>query len=190
MHVKTNIKLNTVFIRAHSSSRNSTIWIQSTLSSFPYMLQVRISNSLSHHHSRIICREFEWRNYHYAIFFQPPLTFSLLGPNIFRAPFYQTPFSIIVTHTKLIFKYPDILFHDGKNNGKIYYNLNTLRTGDADLCFYITNVQDGWRKSVFFFNTRWFSLHNTLNYAIHRACLRMVLLTDVYRNLTSIWINL
>ena len=40
------------------------------------------------------------------------------------------------------------------------------------------------------FNTRLFSLHNTLNYAIHRACLRMVLLTDVYRNLTSLWINL
>ena len=40
------------------------------------------------------------------------------------------------------------------------------------------------------FNTRLFSLHNTLNYAVHRACLRMVLLTDVYRKLTSLWINL
>ena len=40
------------------------------------------------------------------------------------------------------------------------------------------------------FNTRLFSLHNTLNYAVYRACLRMVLLTDVYRNLTSPWINL
>ena len=40
------------------------------------------------------------------------------------------------------------------------------------------------------FNTRLFSLHNTLNYVIHRACLRMVLLTDVYRNLTSLWIKL
>ena len=39
------------------------------------------------------------------------------------------------------------------------------------------------------FNMRLFSLHNTLNYAIHGACLRMVLLTDVYRNLTSIWIK-
>ena len=38
-------------------------------------------------------------------------------------------------------------------------------------------------------NTRLFSLHSTLNYAIHRACLRMVLLTDVYRNLTSLWIK-
>ena len=26
---------------------------------------------------------------------------------------------------------------------------NTLRTGDADLRFYITTVQDGWRKSAF-----------------------------------------
>ena len=40
------------------------------------------------------------------------------------------------------------------------------------------------------FKTRLFSLHNTLNYAIQRACLRMVLLTDVYRNLTSLWIKL
>ena len=40
------------------------------------------------------------------------------------------------------------------------------------------------------FNTRLFSLNNTLNYAIHTACLRMVLLTDVYRNPTSLWINL
>ena len=48
--------------------------------------------------------------------------------------------------------------------------VNTLRTVDADLRF----------------NTRLVSLHNTLNYAIHRACLRMVLLTDVHRNLTSL----
>ena len=27
--------------------------------------------------------------------------------------------------------------------------LNTLRMGDADLRFYITTVQDGWRKSAF-----------------------------------------
>ena len=27
--------------------------------------------------------------------------------------------------------------------------LNTLRTGDADLRFYITTVQDVWRKSAF-----------------------------------------
>ena len=38
------------------------------------------------------------------------------------------------------------------------------------------------------FNTCLFSLHNTLNYAKHGACLRMVL-TDVYRNLTSLWIK-
>ena len=29
------------------------------------------------------------------------------------------------------------------------YDLNTLRTGDANLCFYITTAQDGWRKSAF-----------------------------------------
>ena len=64
-------------------------------------------------------------------------------------------------------------------------------------------IEDGWRRFAFLhykcarrmtqicvFNTRFFSLHNTLNYAIHRACLRMVLLTDFYRNLTSHWIKL
>jgi hypothetical protein len=64
---------------------------------------------------------------------------------------------------------------------------NTLRTGDANLHFYITTAQDGWRKSAFL--TRLFSPHSTLNYAIHGACLWMVLLTDVYRNLTSLWIK-
>ena len=28
-------------------------------------------------------------------------------------------------------------------NKEIYAIVNTLRTGDADLCFYITTVQDG-----------------------------------------------
>ena len=31
----------------------------------------------------------------------------------------------------------------------LFSRLNTLRTGDADLRFYITTVQDGWRKSAF-----------------------------------------
>jgi hypothetical protein len=33
--------------------------------------------------------------------------------------------------------------------GDTYSELNTLRTGDAILRFYITTVQDGWRKSAF-----------------------------------------
>ena len=32
---------------------------------------------------------------------------------------------------------------------KYFYDLNILRTGDVDLRFYITTVQDGWRKSAF-----------------------------------------
>jgi len=32
---------------------------------------------------------------------------------------------------------------------KLAHRLNTLRTGDADLSFYITTVQDGWSKSAF-----------------------------------------
>ena len=34
---------------------------------------------------------------------------------------------------------------------------NTLRTGDADLRFYVTTAQDGWRR--FAFLTRWNSVH-------------------------------
>ena len=34
-----------------------------------------------------------------------------------------------------------------EGNGCVKFN--TLRTGDADLPFYITTVQDGWRKSAF-----------------------------------------
>ena len=67
--------------------------------------------------------------------------------------------------------------------------------------FFLTDVREcssviiflthwGQVTQICVFNTRLFSLQNTLNYAIHRACLRMVLLTDVYRNLTSLWINL
>ena len=56
----------------------------------------------------------------------------------------------------------------------------------------VLDVLTHWGRvtQICVFNTRLFSLHSTLNYAIHRACLRMVLLTDVYRNLTSLWINL
>ena len=68
-------------------------------------------------------------------------------------------------------------------------SLNTLRTGDADLRFLHYNCARRIMQ-ICVFNTRLFSLHITLNYAIHRACLRMVLLTNVYRNLTSPWINL
>ena len=34
-------------------------------------------------------------------------------------------------------------------NKQIIFSLSTLRTGDADLRFYITTVRDGWRKSAF-----------------------------------------
>ena len=58
------------------------------------------------------------------------------------------------------------------------------------LKFSLGLTQWGRVTQICVFNTRLFSLHNTLNYAIHRVCLRMVLLTDVYRKLTSLWINL
>jgi hypothetical protein len=72
--------------------------------------------------------------------------------------------------------------------GILCLSLNTLRTGDADLRLYITTVQDGWCRSAFL-TSAWFPARSRRNYAIHGACLRMVLLMDVYRNLTSLWIN-
>ena len=45
-------------------------------------------------------------------------------------------------------------------------DINTLRTGDADLRFYITTVQDGWRK-ICVFNTRFFfpcTIHLIMQY--------------------------
>jgi len=46
-----------------------------------------------------------------------------------------------------------LYFHE-ENKAGIF---NTLRTGDADLRFYVTTVQDGWRR--FAFLTRWHSVH-------------------------------
>jgi hypothetical protein len=71
-------------------------------------------------------------------------------------------------------------------NSRLYFN--TLWTGDADLRLCITTVQDGWRKSAFF-DMRLVSMYITLHYAIHGACLQMVPLTDVYRNVTSLRFN-
>ena len=68
------------------------------------------------------------------------------------------------------------------------FNINTLRKGDANLRFLHYNCARRMTQ-ICVFNTCLFSLHNTLNYAIHGACLRMVLLMDVYRNLTSLWIK-
>ena len=39
--------------------------------------------------------------------------------------------------------------HSNRQGKLTVANFNTLRTGDADLRFYITTVQDGWRKSAF-----------------------------------------
>ena len=69
------------------------------------------------------------------------------------------------------------------------WELNEVRLPFILLCF-VTLTHWGRVTEICVFNTRLFFLHNTLNYAIHRACLRMILLTDAYRNLTSLWINL
>ena len=91
--------------------------------------------------------------------------------------------------TGLDFIWMDTRTQTISNGAQLIHIFNTLRTGDADLRFYINNCARR-KTQICVFNTRLFSVHSTLNYAIHRACLWMVLLTDVYRNLTSLWINL
>ena len=48
------------------------------------------------------------------------------------------------------------------------YNINTLRTGDADFRLYITTVQDGWGKSAFL-TRAWFprTVHLITQYMEH-----------------------
>ena len=70
----------------------------------------------------------------------------------------------------------------------LFYNLTALWTGDADLRLCVTTVEDGWRTSAFLTRAR-FPRTIHFNYAIHAAFLRMVLLTDVYRNVTSLRSN-
>ena len=67
-------------------------------------------------------------------------------------------------------------------------NINTLWTGDADLRLCITTVEDEWRTSAFLTRAL-FPRTIHFNYAIHAAFLQVVLLTDVYRNVTSLRSN-
>jgi hypothetical protein len=64
---------------------------------------------------------------------------------------------------------------------KFIYYLNTLRTGDADLRFYITTVRDGWRKSAFL-TRAWCprTIHLIMQYReplLERLCWRMFIET-------------
>jgi hypothetical protein len=67
-----------------------------------------------------------------------------------------------------------ILTHCGRVTQICVFTLQRCKTGDANLRF---------------LTSAWFPARSRRNYAIHGACLRMVLLTDVYRNVTSLWIN-
>jgi len=68
------------------------------------------------------------------------------------------------------------------------FPVNTLRTGDADLRFYITTVQDGWRKCAILTRACFpFTIHLIMQYiepVSEWSC------WHVCRNLTSIWIKL
>ena len=60
-------------------------------------------------------------------------------------------------------KTENVFFSGFRKYGYLLF-FNTLRTVDADLRFYITNVQDGWRKSAFL--TRAF-FPRTINLIMH-----------------------
>jgi len=54
-------------------------------------------------------------------------------------------------------KWTVLLTHCGRVTQVCVFTLQLCRTGDADLRFYVTTVQDGWRR--FAFLTRWNSVH-------------------------------
>jgi hypothetical protein len=65
--------------------------------------------------------------------------------------FYPPNMSVLHTATQYLF-YCFIKFYSNLRlflRQYCHLKINTLRTGDADLRFYITTVQDGWRKSAF-----------------------------------------
>ena len=59
--------------------------------------------------SRIIsCEQYRTDSHHYAISSNPPVTPSLLGPNIFPAPYYRTPSAFLTLYVPCImFRYVD-----------------------------------------------------------------------------------
>ena len=62
-------------------------------------------------------------------------------------------------------------------------HFNTLRTGDEDLRYYITTVQDGWRKSAFLTRT----IHLIMQYiepVSEWSCWRMFIETWPHSELT------
>jgi hypothetical protein len=85
-------------------------------------------------------------------------------------------------------------------------DVNTLRTGDADLCLYITTVQDGWRKSAFL-TSAWFPARSRVLDVITQymapvsewSCWRMftemwphseLMICDKYREQTALYLPL
>ena len=84
-------------------------------------------------------------------------------------------------------------FHDGNVGGTIkeylcYTRFNALRTGDADLRFYITTVQDGWRKSAILTRACFLcTIHLIIQYiepVSEWSCWRMFIETWLHSELT------
>ena len=82
-----------------------------------------------------------------AITFQMDSTWLCIRTTLFFSFIY------LCYHTNNPFLYHTKCKASKKSKYRVIRNycrgFNTLRTGDADLHFYITTVQDGWRKSAF-----------------------------------------
>ena len=78
-----------------------------------------------------------------------PLTLSRwrksFAPKLENLPTFL-PFAVLMTAAVLVQRNKFIFPVSPSISSK---SVNTLRTGDADLRFYITTVQDGWGKSAF-----------------------------------------
>ena len=101
-------------------------------------------------------------------------------------------FSAIFSHTTWLYQCEYFASRNSKifNPQKLQHlDLNTLKTGDADLRFYITTVQDGWRKSAFLTRAFFFlfTIHLIMQYiepVSEWSCWRMFIETWPHSELT------
>ena len=97
----------------------------------------------------------------------------------------RTLFPVTVLVSCYNYHFNTYLFNPLKTNDRLR---NTLRTGDADLRFYITTVQDGWHKSAFLTRTCFpCTMHLIMQYVepiYEWSCWRMFIETWPHSELT------
>ena len=88
----------------------------------------------------------------YVVTWHSTFSFTVLSHPTLPHPFLSHPPSTLLTYALFSVFWSQKIFTRWGRNVLMFFMwraLNTLSTGDADLRFYITTVQDGWRKSTF-----------------------------------------